>query len=328
MPSTGRKGDSGPSLAVMQVVVGVIRGADGRILTARRQAGKPGAGEWEFPGGKVEAGETPAEALARELAEEVGIRVTAFRPLICVRYAFPDRVVVLDTYEVYAYRGEPHGREGQQLAWQAREALSCPPILASSVAIVNAIKLPERYLFTGEGAEHPDRYLEQLQVALRAGVRLVRLRCPELSDEAYRCLAQRALVHTRKAGARLMLDRSPELVTALGADGLHLTGDCLSELKQRPLEPGFWLAASCHCAEDLSHAASIGCDFAVLSPVAPTGSHPGAEPMGWNTFAERVREAVLPVYALGGMGPADVETARRHGGQGIAAITGLGWEKG
>ncbi len=83
------------------------------------------------------------------------------------------------------------------------------------------------------------------------------------------------------------------------------------------------LAASCHDAEELQAAQDLGCDFVVLGPVQPTDSHPHATPMGWDQFA-RLRELVsLPIYALGGLGPTDIPESRRHGAQGIAAISGL-----
>ncbi len=133
MPSTAAE----PAL---HVAVGVLRGPGGRVFTAQRRPGTPGAGEWEFPGGKVEPGETAEQALGRELREEIGIRVTVCRPLIRTRYPWPDRVVILDTWEILTYEGEPHGREGQRTAWVEPENLRCPPLLSSSAPIVEAIQ--------------------------------------------------------------------------------------------------------------------------------------------------------------------------------------------
>jgi 8-oxo-dGTP diphosphatase len=80
------------------------------------------------------------------------------------------------------------------------------------------------------------------------------------------------------------------------------------------------VGASCHDADELERAALIGADFATLSPVRATASHPGASPLGWERFAELVREARLPVYALGGAGPEDLDRARASGAQGVAGI--------
>jgi 8-oxo-dGTP diphosphatase len=80
------------------------------------------------------------------------------------------------------------------------------------------------------------------------------------------------------------------------------------------------VGASCHDAEELELAARLGADFATLSPVQATASHPGAAALGWDRFAQRVAAARLPVYALGGVGPDDLPRARAAGAQGVAGI--------
>ena len=86
---------------------------------------------------------------------------------------------------------------------------------------------------------------------------------------------------------------------------------------------GGWCGASCHDARDLQRAADLGLDYALLAPVQPTATHPEAQSLGWARFAELADRAALPVYALGGLGPADLDTAIQHGAQGVAAIRGL-----
>ena len=88
-----------------------------RFLIAQRPPGKHLEGYWEFPGGKVESGETAREALGRELEEEIGIRVEQAKPLIQVYYRYPERNVLLDTWEVGSFQGEPDSRENQALLW-------------------------------------------------------------------------------------------------------------------------------------------------------------------------------------------------------------------
>ena len=118
------------------------------------------------------------------------------------------------------------------------------------------------------------------------------------------------------------LEGSIELAERLGA-GLHVTGVQLAALTAKPAGLRGLLAASCHSAAELRRAAGVGADFAVLSPVRPTSSHPGVDGIGWNAFESAVAEATLPVFALGGMGPASLETAWQCGAQGIAAISAL-----
>ena len=91
----------------------------------------------------------------------------------------------------------------------------------------------------------------------------------------------------------------------------------------RKVDVGQTVAASCHSAEELAQAERLGLDFVVLGPVRATESHPEATPLGWERFAALRESVSLPIYALGGMKPADQVTARRHGGQGVAGIRGL-----
>jgi 8-oxo-dGTP diphosphatase len=121
------------------VAVGVLTDAAGRILLARRPAELHQGGLWEFPGGKVEPGETVAQALGRELKEELGISVEASSPLLEVRHDYGDRQVFLDVHRVTSWRGEPRGVEGQPLAWTLPSSLSDFDFPKGNVAIVEKL---------------------------------------------------------------------------------------------------------------------------------------------------------------------------------------------
>ena len=110
---------------------------DGRVLLAQRPEGKSMAGLWEFPGGKVEAGESVAQALARELEEEVGVRPLQARPLIQVKHRYDDRAVLLDTWWVSEFAGLPQGREGQRIRWQPIGKLQHGDFPAADRAIID-----------------------------------------------------------------------------------------------------------------------------------------------------------------------------------------------
>lgn len=105
--------------AVMHVMAGVLLDHNRRVLLAQRPVGKHLAGFWEFPGGKLEAGETPLAALARELQEELGIHVWEAEPLIHVPWQYGERPLLLDAWRVSSWRGEPQSLEGQPLQWLA-----------------------------------------------------------------------------------------------------------------------------------------------------------------------------------------------------------------
>mgnify|MGYP000548036486 CR=1 FL=1 len=102
---------------VVHVAVGVVRRQDGKILIARRPDHLHMGGRWEFPGGKVEEGETVQQALARELREEVAIEVKGLEPLTETSHDYPEKTVLLDTWWVTKFEGEASGLEGQQTAW-------------------------------------------------------------------------------------------------------------------------------------------------------------------------------------------------------------------
>ncbi len=305
----------------LHVVAAVIRDSTGRVLLAQRPQGRAEAGLWEFPGGKVEAGEDPPRALARELAEELGIGARIGRPLIRVPAA--EGRLLLDAWQVARIEGTPRGREGQRLAWVESERLGDYPMPAPDLPVATAVRLPPCYLVTPEPQGDPEHFLATLERALEAGMKLVQLRARTLDEAALCALARRATALCHRFGARLLLNGDPELALRAGADGVHLNGRWLARLRARPLPPGMWVAASCHDRAQLDRARALGADFAVLGPVAPTASHPGAEPMGWCRFEALVAQAALPVYALGGVGPDDLSTAWRHGAQGIAAIRAL-----
>lgn len=105
-------------MAEVHVAVGVVRNAQGQVLIARRPEHLHQGGLWEFPGGKLEAGEDTATALARELREEVGIDVLSARPWLLIRHAYPDKTVLLDVWWVEQFQGTAQGLEGQALDWQ------------------------------------------------------------------------------------------------------------------------------------------------------------------------------------------------------------------
>lgn len=172
----------------IHVAVAVIRRADGQILLAKRADQQHQGGLWEFPGGKVEAGESVTAALHRELQEELGIRVTAARPLIKVRHDYADKQVLLDVWEVSSFSGEPHGAEGQPLAWVSPRQLPEYQFPAANQPIVQAARLPAQYLITPDELERKV-LLQGIQTAVANGVRLIQLRAPNMYVPEYRDLA-------------------------------------------------------------------------------------------------------------------------------------------
>ncbi|MBK5007391.1 Nudix family hydrolase [Pseudomonas sp. S32] len=304
----------------IHVVAAVIRGLDGRILIARRADTQHQGGLWEFPGGKVEAGESVEAALARELNEELGIRVTRSRPLIKVSHDYPDKHVLLEVREVDAFEGEPHGAEGQPLAWVAPRDLAQYDFPQANRPIVAAARLPDQYLITPDELEVP-QLLKGIQKAVAGGLRLIQLRAPDMYDPKYRDVAVDA-VGLCAGKAQLMLKGPLEWLGDFPAAGWHLTAAQLRKYapKGRPFPTDRWLAASCHNAEELALAQQMGVDFVTLSPVQATQTHPDAAPLGWEEAQRLIAACPLPVYLLGGVGPGEREQAWQAGAQGVAGI--------
>jgi 8-oxo-dGTP diphosphatase len=124
----------------IHVVAGALFDTQRRVLLAQRPAGKHMAGGWEFPGGKLEATETPRGALDRELREELGIEVHAARPLIAYEHAYPERCVFLDLWLVERYVNAPRGLDGQALRWVKVSELAQAGILEADRPMIAALE--------------------------------------------------------------------------------------------------------------------------------------------------------------------------------------------
>jgi 8-oxo-dGTP diphosphatase len=309
----------------VHVAVAAIVNERDEVLLSLRPNHVHQGGLWEFPGGKLEAGETVRAALDRELHEELGITARRARPLIRVQHDYPDKSVVLDVWRVSEVQGEPHGREGQPVRWVPVRDLGGYRFPQANMPIVAAVRLPPLYFVTGEPAGGESDFLSRLDDALRAGVRLVQLRAKSLDAASYRRLAVRALELCRRHGAELLLNAEPELVRELDAHGVHLPSARLMRLRERPLPPRFRVAASCHDLRELQRARVIGVDFVVAAPVLPTRSHPGAPVLRWRGLQVLTENASLPVYALGGMRAEHMSTAFAHGAQGLAVVSAI-WD--
>jgi len=304
----------------VEVAAAVILREDGRFLLGQRPAGKVYAGYWEFPGGKIEAGEAPLPALTRELREELGVEVDTAYPWLTRDYDYAHAAVRLRFFRVVKWSGTVHGRESQRFVWQSPDAISVDPLLPANAPILRALRLPPVYAITHAAGLGRAELLRRLEQALARGLKLVQVREKEMDGKALRDFAARAIGLAHAHGARVLVNGNLHVARELGADGVHLTSAQLKEIRQRP-DIGL-VGASCHDAGELAQAQALGADLVVLGPVAPTPSHPGAAGLGWARFAALLKDYPLPVYALGGLTPADLETACRHGAHGISMMRG------
>lgn len=305
---------------VTEVVAAVLTQPDGRVLLAQRPTGKPYAGYWEFPGGKVEAGEALPAALARELAEELGIAVGTPCRWISRVFEYPHATVRLNFFRVFEWQGEPHPHEGQTFAWQRPESVVVTPLLPANFPVLKALTLPPLLGITHAEALGVDIFLARLDVALDAGLRLIQVRDKSLPEAQRLELARETVRRAHAHGARVLVNGSVDLARAAGADGVHLDASAMARLDTRPACE--WVSASSHDGTELAHAAALGADFALLSPVLPTLTHPGAPTLGWDAFAALAAASPIPVYGLGGLAREDVRVAQVHGAHGVALLRG------
>lgn len=304
----------------------ILRDNGTEYLLAQRPPGKAYAGYWEFPGGKVEAGESFAQALVRELQEELGITVTAMTPWITRHFVYPHACVEIRFFRVTAWAGDLHPHEHTGMTWLPSAAMAggknldqmpVSPVLPANTPILRALALPPVYAVTNAGSAGVDAELARIE---RTRPRLVQVREKVLPASERLAFAREVVAGVHGYGGHVLLNGRIEEAIAIGADGVQLTSAALMACEVRPDLP--LVFASCHTPGELLKASSLGLDAVVLGSIKPTPTHPGQSPLGWETFARMIEGYALPVYAIGGMSAADVAEAQAVGGQGVAMMRG------
>jgi 8-oxo-dGTP diphosphatase len=307
-----------PDRPVVEVAVGVVLRSDGAVLFGQRLAGKPYAGWWEFPGGKLEAGETVTEALQRELHEELGIEVAESTPWVVREHDYPHAYVRLHFHRVRNWHGEPRSREGQALRWQRPDAIEVAPLLPAAIHVVGWLRMPALHVISAAGRLGDAAFLGALAARLRRGPCVVQLREPGMQAERFDALFHEVRALCTRHRALLLVNSSHPASYWHAADGVHLRAADLAICDGRP--PVRWLGASCHDPAELARACALGADYALLGPVLPTASHPGETGIGWERFTAIAGDSAIPVYALGGLSEADAAAAQRAGAHGVAML--------
>ncbi len=307
---------------IVDVAAAVLLRADGKeYLLAQRPEGKVYAGYWEFPGGKLEAGEDPRQALRRELHEELGITLEKATPWFKREFTYPHARVRLHFWRVTAWQGEITPHEHPAIQWlRVGGKVGVDPLLPANGPVLKALKLPTVMAITNMSENGEDAELARLEEAVAGGLRLFQIRDKGLPPIERAWFAQAAYEMVRHSGALLFINDDEGLARSIGAQGLHLTANRLHRCWLRPdLE---WAGASCHNEEEIERAIKLDLDYIVVGPVLCTLSHPDLPTLGWERFAELAALSPVPVFALGGMKMDMLEEAQEHGAHGIALMRG------
>lgn len=311
---------------IVEVAAAVMLRADGReFLLAQRPEGKVYAGYWEFPGGKVEPGETVRAALVRELHEELGIVVSECSPWLTREFTYPHATVRLHFWRVTAWTGEigiSGPLEHAAVDWLERgKTPTLAPILPANGPILKGLALPETMLISMAENIGAAAWLARLEAHLAAGHRpLVQVRDKTLAAGQRADFAAAVVALAHRHGSRVVINDDPALARDCGADGVHLSAAALADCAQRP--DFEWVGASCHAAGEIARAGQLELDYALLGPVLPTPTHPEAAGLGWPGFATGCAGNTLPVFALGGLRETARADAMAHGAHGIALMRG------
>jgi 8-oxo-dGTP diphosphatase len=327
-------------MKITDVAVAVFIKPDGTFLLSSRPEGKPYPDYWEFPGGKVEVGESVRDALVRELIEELNVVVTHATPWFTFMMHYTHATVRLHCWRVHAWHGDMRGMEGQSFEWVSLNQMTVSPTLPGCAPIFKALALPYVYAITNASEMGVESYLQHLRALWSKNgsngstvlgfenemmPQMVQVREKNMSHEDCASFAKSviALAHECKYSrdVKVLINSDIALANEVGADGVHLTSAQLLTLKERP---DFALVgASAHTREDIECAAELKCDFVVVGPAQVTRTHSEQVPMGWKRFSELVNAAPLPCYALGGLTIADLKIAIENGAHGVAMQRGL-----
>lgn len=310
---------------IVEVAAAVMLRADGQeFLLAQRPEGKVYAGYWEFPGGKVEPGESVRAALIRELKEELGIQVTACSPWLTRQFTYPHATVRLNFWRVTAWDGEigiTAPLEHAVVDWQkCGKSATVSPILPANDPILKALALPTRMAITMAEIDGTERQLERLEEALKSGLGLIQVRDKSWPKANRLWFAEAVTRLAHEYGALVVINDDADIARRVGADGVHLSAAQLAKCVARPAFT--WVGASCHTATEIARAGELDLDYALLGPVLPTPTHPEADGLGWAGFSQTITGNHLPVMALGGMKAGMLTEAQSHGAHGIAMMRG------
>ena len=279
----------------------------GRILVGWRQEEQHQGGKHEFPGGKVEQGETPEEACRREIYEEVGIGLKDWHQFDYIHHEYDDIIVNLHLFHSYV-PDELLNLIHQPWAWYTRDQLLHLNFPKANKNIIKRLYWP-----------HLIKISNTLKPVENSDV-LLYWRIEDPSEQYIEQLT--ALDEGQRSNLIINVDIWQQLSSELQKQikTVHLKQSQLMNLHKGDLTVGVRYIAACHDAVSLKQAQQIGCDAVFISPVKTTATHPEAVALGWERFSDLAQNSQIPVFALGGVHPDDLATSQKHGAYGLAGI--------
>lgn len=287
----------------VHVSIALIRQA-GNILLGWRDESLPQGGCYEFPGGKIEQGESPEQALQREVLEEVGISIQVIKRFEQIYFDYSERTVTL-----HVYLCQPLSQDiNAQWAWVALDRLHSFRFPDANQSIVQRLSWTRRLAITTA---------TQSVLKLKSDIKLCYLRDrTQLAQDISELDTQQIASIVTLSDYLQLNEQMQQKVFAI-----HLKSQELQRIDSLAAYENKNFIAACHHTRDIEKANLLGCDAILLSPVQMTSTHPEVRALGWENFAELVQKAEMPVYALGGMRQIDLAQAQQYGAYGIAGIS-------
>ncbi len=308
------------------VVIGVIYNATkDKILISKRSENQHLAAYWEFPGGKVEANEDVFSALRRELCEELGIIVHHAESYTSTCYDYPDKKVLLDIWIILEWSGEPASLGNQEIRWVNVDDLNNYKFPEANQYIIQSILLQPLYVISKTSYDDYSYLFSGVKACFSKGLKIFQLRLNLDNDKKYQFIVDTLSELAGEYNAKFILNGVAGDIEKYTIGGIHLNSNELKKYNKRPISEEYILGASCHNQAELKKAADLNVNYAFMSPVLFTNSHPEAKVLGWEKFSELINGINMPIYALGGMTYGHLDTAKTYGAYGIAMVGAI-WE--
>lgn len=308
-------------MQAQKIAIGIIKNESDEILVTQRKKNVHLPEFWEFPGGKVEAGESFKQALRREIQEEIGVHVKRCFKLIDFSHPYDDRLLNFQVFTVNVSSDDITVGEQQNFKWLNRQELNRLNFPSANHVMLNAINLPQIYMIA-DHSTFGERLEDIVKINLDAGIAQIQFRAPALDKDSYIKIANHLYGLCRKYKSRLIVNCDLDWCQHIQTVDIHLNSRRLKNLFDSGMNSSDIniYSASCHSSQEIEYANALNIGAVLIGPVQHTLSHSQSKPLGWPGFSKLCGQSNSPVYAVGGLGKSELATARVNGAQGIAGI--------